>query len=126
VQLNCTDGAGNVGGAAAVVWVVDEGPPKVRLIQTPEKHSHRRVAAFHLQAGEGDCTYEYRLDRKGWHSAQHGTDVTFDPQPREAHVSGALFTVRALKHPAPHTLPSKLPCRSTRVDHNGIAGGVRR
>ena len=61
VELNSTDRAGNVGEVAEVTWVVDEGPPKVRFVETPEKHSHRRAAVFHVQAGEGDCSYEYRV-----------------------------------------------------------------
>jgi hypothetical protein len=39
---------------------------------------------------------EVQLDRKGWHSAQHGTDVTFEPRRREADVSGAMFTLHTL------------------------------
>lgn len=69
LALNISDAVGNIGSAPPVVWVVDLGPPHTTIVSAPESHSRSRKAAFKLKAGEPDCTYEYRLDRRNWRDA---------------------------------------------------------
>ena len=66
IALNVSDIVGNVGSAKPITWVVDLGPPRTTIVSAPDPHSRVRKAAFKLRAGEPDCQYEYRLDRKVW------------------------------------------------------------
>mmetsp|Transcript_39145 Transcript_39145/g.75015 ORF Transcript_39145/g.75015 Transcript_39145/m.75015 type:complete len:705 (+) Transcript_39145:154-2268(+) len=97
LEVNATDKAGNWGRMDPIVWVVDLGPPKTVYLETPDKHSHSRKAIFHMQANEGDCTFEFRLDRGRWRNMHsRSSDVEFKSIPAEKATSGSMFTLHVL------------------------------
>lgn len=94
LEVEPSDEAGNVGQMLKVAWIIDAGGPRAKLVMGPEKHSHVHHSAFHLQTGEGDCVYEYRLDRGKWRSAMKGPDAKWEPIAAERWLSGGWMTMR--------------------------------
>mmetsp|Transcript_50009 Transcript_50009/g.160072 ORF Transcript_50009/g.160072 Transcript_50009/m.160072 type:complete len:121 (+) Transcript_50009:1167-1529(+) len=87
------DWLGNTGYSKPYTWAVDFGPPRTKIVSTPDSQSHARMASFQVAASEADCTFEYTLDHGGWKAIPKGDDGNGEFESQEKGSTTASFRI---------------------------------